>query len=177
MTRKDFWTILIKVLGLYALINLIFFEFINDIWYLIFDTSTYSVISLIVKTVLPTILFIALYTNVDNIIRLLRLVKESEEREIDLGRISPSDIVRIATFIIGGLLVIENLPSFLNNAFVAFSDRELGDGFLQPKSYSWALCAINIVIGCLLMMYKEAIAKVFVKKKEEVNEDIIDELK
>ncbi len=119
MTKKELWTILIKVFGLYALINLIFFQFINDIWYLIFDTSTFSVISLIVKTVLPTFLFIALYSNVDNIIRLLRLEKESEEKKIDLGSLNASDIVRIAVFIIGGLLVVENTPSFLNNAFVA----------------------------------------------------------
>ena len=176
MTKREFWTILIKALGLYALINLIFFQFIDDIWYLLYNISTYSIISLIVKTVLPTILFIALYSNVDNIIRLLKLDKGSEEKKIEFGNINAFDVVRIAVFIIGGLLVIENTPSFINNAIVAFSDKELGDGFLQPKSYSWAVCATNIVIGCLLMMYKDAISKVFVKKKEEFDEDIIDEL-
>lgn len=176
MTKKEFWTILIKVFGLYALMNLIFFHFINDIWYLFFNTSTFNIISLVAKTVLPIFLFIALFSNVDNVIRLLKLDKESNQTKIEFGNITASDIVRIAVFIIGGLLVIENTPSFINNAIVAFSDKELGDGFLQPTSYSWSVCATNIVIGCLLMMYKDSIAKFFVKKKEEVNEDIIDEL-
>jgi hypothetical protein len=123
---------------------------------------------------LPIILFISLFFNVDNIVRWLKLDKDSELQKIEFGKLNSVDVVRIATFIIGGLLVIENIPSFLNNAFVAFSDRELGDGFLQPANYSWALSATNILVGCLLMMYKESIAKIFVKEKEDVEKDIID---
>lgn len=176
MTKKEFWTILIKVFGLYSIINLLFFHLINDIWYLIANTSIYSIISLFVNAVLPLALFIAIFYNVESIIRLLKLDNDSEQKKIDFGKLNSAEIVRIAVFIIAGLLVIENVPSFLNNAFVAFSDRELGDGFLQPTNYSWAQSATNIVVGCLLIMYKDSIAKFFVKKQEEVDEDIIDHL-
>lgn len=149
MTKRDFFILLIKVFGLYSVVITLFsvpghLPFVMGI-------DTYVIILIAVTVLVAIGLFVVLIFKSDKIVTLLKLDRGFDEDKIELGNLKPSNIIKMATFIIGGLLILDNLPSFLIYSFFAFRSHMTGIASGTPDKFSWIISGLNLIIGFLLL--------------------------
>lgn len=168
MTKKDFFSVIIKLLGLYLIISTLFSGVVGPIYWNYLDTNGILVFWMILAVILVAILiglFVLLVFKSNNIVEMLKLEKGFQEDRIDFGNLKKEDIIKIGSFIIGGLLFINNLPSFISHVFIAF--KESFNTPLFPTygqdHFNLIVSGINVILGYLLITRYSFIAKVFLK--------------
>ena len=174
MTKKDFFILTIKIFGLFSVITNLFSVLPGNISFAIMDFNAFSLAWIAVAVLLVVGLFIFLVFKADKVVNLLKLDKGFEEDRIDFGNLKSADIIKISTFIIGGFLILHNIPIFLSNALLAFKGSMIGFEYGPKEKFEWIMCGINLIIGYLLMTNLNFVAKIFQKvKKEETNNDTL----
>ena len=63
---------------------------------------------------------------INNKERLLLYKIPFDEEKIEIGNLKPTDIIKIGTFIIGGFLILDNIPAFLSHSLFAFKGEIIG---------------------------------------------------
>tara|TARA_R110002126_G_scaffold139217_2_gene283839 strand:+ start:83 stop:586 length:504 start_codon:yes stop_codon:yes gene_type:complete len=162
MLIRTFWTIVIKIIGLWILLGCIsilpqFFSTLSFtegklelgslmmIWLILFTTIVLYII---------VIRFFLLKS--EWIIDKLKLNKNFTEEKIDLD-IKSSTVLTIATIIFGGLIIAESLPSFCSRLFDFFKQKALLKDY---RDTSWLIYHfVKIIIGYLLLTNGKNIAK------------------
>jgi hypothetical protein len=162
MTKKDFFATLVKIFALLSLISSIFSVLPNSVYYTsLSGIDIISVLSILVIVILFFCLFLFILFKADLIVKFLKLDKGFDNELIDFGNIKPNDIIKIGVFIIGGLLLIDNLPEFLSHLFFAFKG-DLANSQYDPKEkFNWAVSGIKLILGYLLFTNYDFIAKKF----------------
>ncbi|MBC9796125.1 hypothetical protein [Sinomicrobium weinanense] len=158
MTKRDFFILLIKMFGLYSVVTTLFSVLPGNLPFAIMGTDTYTIILIAVTVLIAIGLFVALIFKSDRIVTLLKLDKGFDEDKIELGNLKPADIIKIAAFIIGGLLVLDHLPSFLIYSFFAFRSHMAGVASGAPDRFNWIISGLNVIIGFLLLTNYDFIA-------------------
>src|SRR5688572_13178736 len=122
MTKRDFFILIIKVFGLFSLVTSVFSTLPSNFIFIIMDATpdVTSFVWLVTAAVVILSLFVLLVFQADKVVSLLKLDKGFDEDRIDLANLSASSIVKIATFIIGGFLLLDNVPAFLSYSLFAF---------------------------------------------------------
>ena len=126
MLNKDFFRILIKIIGLYFFIQVIFSVLPSQISFLGFDTD----FSRKIKTLIYIFLIILLSIGIlyflirfpDKIIDLFRLDKGFDSNKISITNFNSINILTIGIFIIGGFLIIENITSLITSLYYEFKN-------------------------------------------------------
>lgn len=165
MTKKDFFILLIKIFGLFSVVLNIFSILPSSFSYAFMDLGTFAVAWIIITVLIVIGLFVLLIYKADNIVTLLNLEKGFDEDRIDFGNLKSADIIKIATFIIGGLLILNNIPNFLGHTLFAFKNDVVGIEYNTHDKFSWLIDGINIIIGYLLITNLNFVAKIFTKDK------------
>ncbi|GEO22945.1 hypothetical protein CQA01_34790 [Cyclobacterium qasimii] len=113
-------------------------------------------------------LFVALIFKADKVVELLKLDRGFDDDKIEIGSLEPADIIKIGTFIIGGLLILDNIPAFLSHTLFALKGDVVGLEYnnIQDK-FNWAVSALNLIIGFLLITNYEFVAKILKTEKTE----------
>lgn len=166
MTKKDFFILMIKLFGLSSALTNIFSVIPNNISYAISYFDLLSILWIIGVSAIIIGLFILLVFKAEAIVDYLSLEKGFEENRIELGNLNSSDILKIGTFIIGGLMIIRNIPWFLSNTYWAFKNEIAGIPNGSKDSFNWAVNGLNLIVGYVLMTNYDLIAK-RLKSKEE----------
>ena len=114
MTIKTFWLILLKTLGIILVVSAVsvLANTFSTLSYIYKGdlTSVVYVIVAVIATVLLYFLVLWLFVfKTSWLIDKLSLEKGFDEEKIDLN-IRPSTILRIATIVTGGIMVVNNLP-------------------------------------------------------------------
>ncbi|SRR5690554_3912352 len=154
MLIKTFWKLLIKIIGLWFLLSCISiipqflsaFQFTNGT----LDTEVLILIWLsLFGIIIIYVLLIRLFLfKTDWIIEKLKLENNFTEERIDVN-IKSSTILTISIIVIGGLILVESIPSFFSLLFDFFQQRVL---FEKYHEASWLIFHfIKIIIGYLLM--------------------------
>ena len=163
MTKKDLFILIIKVFGLYSLINALFSVLPNNIAFVIQYIDSIGVIWIFSTVVIVIGLFYFLIIKSEKISNILKLENGFDDERIDFGNLKSIDILKLAVLIIGGFLFIENLPVFLSNTLFAFkSSIPTGfdtayenQGILKYQRIEdyvhWITGGLKILIGYLLM--------------------------
>ena len=168
MTKKDFFILIIKIFGLFSVVSSLFSILPSNISFALMDFGFFSLIWIAVVLVVIIGLFVLLIFKAEKVVKLLKLDKGFDEDRIDFGNLKSVDIIKIATFIIGGLLILHNIPGFLNHTFFAFKGNIAGVDYHTPKEiFDWIVSGMNLIIGYLLLTNFEFVAKIFKTKKEE----------
>lgn len=181
MTKKDFFRLIIKIFGLYFVISTLFsivpmiiesvisqfdfkvqFDYLGFIWTI---TSTAVII----------LLFILLIYKSDLIIKWLKLDKGFDDERIEFQNFNTVNILKLAVIVIGGLLLIHNIPAFLSNGWFAIkssvgSDFNIDNAihFGSLREYiNLGISFINIVIGYLLVTNYTFVSKLLKEKNQE----------
>ena len=174
MTKKDFFILTIKIFGLFSVITNLFSVLPGNISFAIMDFDAFSLVWIAIAVLLVIGLFIFLVFKAEKVVNLLKLDKGFEEDRIDFGNLKSADIIKISTFIIGGFLILHNIPIFLSQTLFAFKGSIIGLEFGPKEKFDWIVCGINLIIGFLLMTNLDFVAKKFKKdKKEETNNDTL----
>jgi hypothetical protein len=158
MTKKDFFRILIKVFGLYSIITAIFFILPSQLSIVFYDLELTSVILILTIITIIMLMFIYLIKKPDAIIKLLKLDNGFDEDRIYFEKLNSKNIVKIAALIIGGLLLIDNVPAFLSQTYFAFKTDISREEFNETQQINWATSFINMLLGYLKVTNYEKIS-------------------
>lgn len=171
MQIKTFWKILIKIIGLWILISCISMipQFFSTLSFTNGDLNTKSLMILwavLLVAIIIYILIIRLFLfKTDWIIEKLKLEKNFTEERIDLNMKS-STILTIAIIVIGGLILVESLPSFVSRLFDFYQQKNI---LREYHETSWLIYYfIKIIIGYLLLTNAKKLAS-FIEKKAVEN--------
>jgi len=117
MTKRDFFMLILKLFGLFALIKTLF-EFIP---LMIIYPDPRALYNYIATTIIAIVLFLILIFKSGQIMRLLKLDRGLDDELMGFGNITSVDMVKIGAIIIGGVLIVQNIPQFLNQCYNALS--------------------------------------------------------
>lgn len=156
MSKKDFFSIVIKLFGLYYLINtvlptipLLLFNLVNtfNFPYTIFVTVYFAFNIFVV---------VYLLFHSDKIISFLKLDSGFEVDKIEFSNFSSLNLLRLALIIIGSLLIVNNISQFISQAYY-FVQLHMSMGnsdtvsYTSQDNYKWAISAVNLIIGYVLI--------------------------
>lgn len=171
MTKRDFFIVLIKIFGLFFLIASISVTMQSISFVFSFEMDFVFLLSVIIGLAIVIGIFLLLIFKSDKIVHSLKLDKGFDEERIEFGNLTSFDVVRIATFIIGGILLIDNIPDFITQTVLAFKGDVQPFGDKVHDNYKWAISGTNIIIGYLLITNYYFIAKLFrTKDKKDILE-------
>ena len=167
MTKKDFLILTIKLFGLHAAVISLFSSLPNNIaFFLSEDTEPYLVLWLIATVCITVGLFWILTFKAHKLVDLLRLSEGFSDERIDLGNIKSEDVLKIGTFVIGGLLFIRSMPNLLSNIFWTFKGEVAGREFNEVDKVALGINALNVLLGYLLFTNYDVVAKRLKRKNE-----------
>ncbi len=170
MQIKTFWKIVIKIVGLWLLLSslslipkfstsLYFTNGKLDIGYLI----TLWLMLLVAITVYILMIRLFLFKT-DWVIKKLQLEKNFTEERIDLN-IKTVTILTIAIIVMGGLIIVESLPSFCSGLLDYYQQKILSQEY---QSTYWLIYHfIKIIIAHLLLTNAKKLASLIEKKAVE----------
>lgn len=180
MTKRDFFRVLIKLFGLYSCILTVFNFIPTNISYAISNFQPLILLWIVGASALTIALFFLLIFKADKIIDFLKLDKGFDNDSIVLKNFNESKIIKLALIIIGGFLVIENIPDFLSHSYYAFKNQisfNISDdafpfaGNTEVDYFRWFFAAINILLGYLLLTNYSLVSKWLSKPKNQKDID------
>jgi hypothetical protein len=160
MTKRDFFIIIIKLFGLFSVVTSLFSVIPSNISFALMDIDLFSVIWIIAVIVIVIGLFVLLIFKSDKVVKLLKLDKGFDDERIEIGNLNPNSIVKLAVIIIGGLLIIDNIPAFLSHTLYAFKENIIGINYDTMDKFNWAVSGINLVLGFLLLTNYNTVSKI-----------------
>lgn len=179
MTKRDFFILIIKIFGLYSIITSLFSVLPNNISFVIQNIEIIGIIWLLATALIIIGLFYLLLSKADKISKLLKLENGFDEDRIDFNGLKSLDIIKFVVLIIGGLLFVENIPTFLSHTLFAFKSS-IPQGFDQTYENQgllkynrledyvyWISSAFNLIIGYLLIANFKKISNYLNKKITE----------
>ncbi len=176
MTKRDFFRIIIKLFGLYSLILVVFNYIPANIGFMFRDFQWVALVWILGLTTFVASIYVFLILKVDRIIDLLKIDKGFDDDQIILGDFTTKKLVKFAILLIGGFLVVDYLPSFLHNSYIAFKEQvtdgrlNFAEGIQYKTSYffrEWILEGINILIGFLFITNYQRLADWLVRKENK----------
>lgn len=167
MTKRDFFILIIKVFGLFSVVTSLFSVLPSNISFAMMDIDALSILWIVMALVVVVGLFVALIFKADKVVRLLKLDKGFDDEKIEIGNLKSTDIIKIGTFIIGGLLILDNIPAFLSHSLFAFKGDVIGLEYNSQDKFRWAVSGLNLIIGFLLLTNYDFVAKKLKTEKTE----------
>ncbi|MCT4639800.1 MAG: hypothetical protein N4A72_19030 [Bacteroidales bacterium] len=176
MTKKDLFRLIIKIFGLYSVISVIFSTLPSNFIWTIMDINLAGILWIIATVTIILSMFIYLIYKPDKIIRLFRLDKGFDNDHIEFQNFNTESILKLAVVVIGGILLIKNIPSFLSHALFAFKSSVQSDitnvfsDQSTPTDYTYLIVSLlNIVLGYLMITNYTYISRIL-KKKDDKNQ-------
>lgn len=173
MTIRTFWTLLLKILGIWLILSgLSLIPQIISVFTLFsmqFNDSVIGVIfSIFVLLLTVGVYFLILKLFVFNsgwIIDKLKLDQQFQEERIDLS-ITLRTILTIATIVIGGMILVNALPMLCMRIFSLIQQQNV---FREDPEFGWIIFyAIKSLIGYLLMTNSKPVINYILRKTESV---------
>lgn len=176
MTIKTFWTIFIKILGIWLVLNSITVipQFLSVL--LNFGVNNDNDIFSIVIILGLLLLTIGIYIFILRVfvfktawlIDKLHLDKGFEEEKIDLN-IQLVTILKVSTIVIGGLMFVDSLPQLCKQIFVFFQQKNM---FNESPTSAWIIFhLIKTILGYLLMTNSKIVVEFIEKQIVKQNEN------
>ena len=168
MTHRDFFRLLIKVVGLYFFTQILFtylpaqLGFINSVFGDNFQIVTLIYFAFLILLVIGILYFLIRFP--DKIIDLFKLDKGFDRQNISITNFNSRNIIMLGLIIIGGFLIIENVTIFISTVYYLFR-KSLDSSFpVAEYSYlSFIIPALNLLVGGILLSFRKSIANYFEK--------------
>jgi len=170
MLIDTFWKLLLKIIGLWLLFSCISVipQFLSTISFvkgsIDFQSLLLVWLMLFVTIVIYIMILWIFLFKTAWIIEKLKLKNNFNEERIDLN-IKSTTVLTIAIIVIGGLILVESLPSFCSQLINFFQQKELLKDY--PET-SWIIYYfIKIIIGYLLVTNAKNFTKYIEKENYE----------
>jgi len=166
MEIKTFWNIILKIFGLWLLLESIYIlpQFVSTVSTLGYGNSSDTFLVwgiLLMVMILYLLIFRTLIFNTSWLINKLKLANSFQEQRIDLN-IGTKTVLSIAVIIIGGLVFIESLPSLCRELFSFFQQEALLKDY--PETGWIVFHFIRALAGYLMMTNSRTIVG-FINRK------------
>ena len=169
MTKRDFFRVIIKLFGLYTIIVTVFNVLPTHVQMVAFDyLDPFVILWALLVLIVTVLIFVWLIFKTDKLIDWLRLDRGFDDERINFESFNGVNIVKFAAIIIGGFLILDHFPLFLNHSYYALKKAMIEKGvssdldsilYDRPIDYfNWAISAINMVIGYVLLTNYHIIA-------------------
>ena len=165
MTKRDLFRVLIKIFGFYSGIITLFSIVPGYVSTLPNDFIPMLFLFVFGMIFLSLLLVYVLIFKTDFIIDKLELDQGFDEDRIQFENLNNENLLKFAVLIIGGFLVLDYLPSFLNHTFQAFKTKihSTENNIYTINYFNWISSGINLVLGYLLLTNFKRIASYFNK--------------
>lgn len=147
MKVKDFFVLIIKLFGLYSIVTVLFNIIPKNISFVLLSPELTIIISLVIGMVITVALLLLLIAKADKIVSLFKLEKNFENDSFEFGNLTPVEIVKIATCIVGGFLIIHNLPILIYQSVEAFNSDIQSQSLTSTYKWNWFVNGLNVLIG------------------------------
>lgn len=151
MSKRDFFILTIKLFGLSSVVTTFFSVIPANLSYVLMDIDLIAIGWIMTVVIVVVGLFVVLVFKADKVVERLKLDKGFDDNRIELGNLKSDDIIKIGTFILGGLMIIDNIPGFLSHVLFAFRAENLGIEHGAEEKFSWVVTAVNLIVGYLLV--------------------------
>lgn len=177
MTKRDFFRIIIKLFGLYSLILTVFYYIPSNISYVTFQFEPIVLLWLFGASLLAILVYVFLILKTDLIIDLLKIDKGFDDEQIDFGSFNSQKIIQLALIIIGGFLIIDYLPDFLQYTYLAFKKEVSPSGLNQLEEFgfgkitdyfNWAISGMNLIIAYFLLTNYNRVTKWLTRNEKNI---------
>ncbi|THD66479.1 hypothetical protein E7Z59_11805 [Robertkochia marina] len=165
MLYRDLFRLILKLLGLYALI-ISLFTFLPKA-FSISELELSSFIWIFVVSVIMLGFFIFIVFKSDMIIDLLELDQGFEEKKVSFGNVDKITLIKLGIILAGGFLIIEKLPEFIYQTFHIMKE--------QPEPSAWqkfvernqpaikpgvtlAISGLQLITGALLLIFRNKLS-------------------
>ena len=174
MTIRTFWTIFIKILGIWLVLDCLTVvpQFFSTIFFTNKETDILGT-AMWLGVMLATIVFYFFVLRIflfktNWIIDKLHLDKNFTEEKIDLN-ISSQTVLRIATLIIGGFILVESLPAFCKELFSFYQQKAI---MREYASTGWIIYHfVKSIVGYLLLTNSKTIIEFIDKQTKQKIEE------
>ena len=129
------------------------------------NLDLFSIIWMFVALFVMVGLFVLLIFKSGNIVNLLKLDKNFDDDRIDFSNFNSNSIVKLALIIMGGLMILDNIPDFLSQILLAFKRDSMGTVFHTNSNFNFFTSGIKILVGFLIITNYNGITKIL-KLKE-----------
>jgi hypothetical protein len=169
MTVRTFWTIFIKILGIWLILDSLTVvpQFISTLFYSYpYDTGVGLIFSLVILalTIGVYIFILRLFVYKTSwFIDKLHLDKGFTEEKIDLN-VQRTTVLSVAVIVIGGLLFVDSLPQLCKQTFMFFRQQNLLGDSLQTGWIIFYL--VKAILAYLLMTNSKAVVT-FINRRSE----------
>ena len=169
MTIRTFWTIFIKIIGVWLTIDGIKLlpQFFATLLYADRDSGVQLMATLFLFLAATFILYFLVLRlflfRTSWLVDKLNLTEGFIEEKIDIN-ISTPTILRLAILIIGGLTLVDSLPTLCQQIFTFFQVKSSTDEF---RNYGWIVLNLTkVLIGFLLLTRSKTVGD-FINNKTE----------
>ena len=121
------------------------------------------IIIAIVMSILTVGLFVLLLFYAPKIVSLLKLEKGFQSDIIDFKGLSEESIIKISSIVVGGITVIDNLPSLISYTLFAVSSSNSGQVMEANEKFYWIASLIQILVGLILVFNYKYLLKLLKK--------------
>jgi cytochrome c biogenesis factor len=167
MTIRTFWTIFIKILGIWLVLSSVTVipQFILTFVYAgSNDTSRDFALAagLLLLTIGIYVFILRLFVfKTAWLIDKLHLEKGFDGEKIDLN-VQLSTVLTVTTIVLGGLMFVDSLPQLCKQTFMFFQEKDL---FRESPTSGWIIFYfVNTMLGYLLMTNSKQVVE-FIQKK------------
>lgn len=165
MKRKDFFILIVKLFGLYSMIIVLFNILPQNLSYIgSYGVDTTMIMIAIAISLLTIGLFILLLNKAPSIVKLLRLEKDFESEHFNVGNLSEEALIKVSSIILGGITVIENLPSLISYTLFAVSSSNTGEVMQANDKFYWIASLVQILVGLFLILNYSFLLKLLKNK-------------
>ena len=174
MTIRTFWTLFLKILGIWLILSgltvipqfISAFAFLGDNHQDNFSAAIYIIALLLLTVGLYFIVLKLLVFNSSWLIDKLKLDKGFQEEIIDLS-ITLRTVLTITTIVIGGLIFVDALPMLCKQIFAFIQQKSV---FREDPQFSWIIFySVKALIGYLLMTNSRFVIDFMNKKTESID--------
>ena len=173
MTIRTFWTLFLKILGIWLILSgltvipqfISAFAFFGDNHHDNFFAAIYIIALLLLTVGLYFVVLKLFVFNSNWLIDKLKLDKGFQEEKLDLS-ITLKTVLTIATIVIGGLILVDALPMLCKQIFTFIQQKSV---FREDPQFNWVIFyLVKAIIGYLLMTNSKTVINYIDKKTENI---------
>ena len=172
MTPRTLFNIILKILGIFFIKDIlaIIAQLFSAILYLtkpgmLTESIWIFLLTLLILVAYGLVSYFLIFRT-EFVIDKLQLYKGFDQETIPLN-IHRSTILSIAIIVIGGYLVVEEIPNFCRQLFSYFQEKRLTYALTNPSIAYPVVSGIKIVIGILLMVYQKTIVNFIERQRKK----------
>lgn len=130
MTKKDLFRVILKLVGLYFIIHMLFSTLPNLMFFINFgdDANLLNILLGLAALSIFVLLFLVLVFKPDLVINILKLDKSFDDHNIVIKLPSISNILQVGIIILGLSVIVKQLPVFITSLFILFKTYVIDSG-------------------------------------------------